>query len=560
MSFHESCLAKGALIVLISQAVIYGHLLSQSLSEKVREALRTRIETAEIPPKIAVEDELIHSSTVLPLFYERRIYQPAWSKENGPLPQVDSLIRALQDAHLEGLNAEDYHLEKIQFILDAIHQDQKIHKPLQVAALVDLDLLCTDAFLIYGAHLLSGRVNPVTIHSEWNARRKEADLAGVLEESLYKKEIKESLQSFVDILGYKRIRQALARYRKIAEEGGYVFVPQGPKMQMGDRGERIISLRKRLIASGDLPSGPIEDESSFDLALDRAVRRFQNRYGLDVDGVVGPASLKELNIPVEDRIQQIVVNMERWRWLPQTLGTRYILVNIANFELEVVEDGQIFISMRAVVGRPYRRTPVFSDKMSCLVFNPYWNVPKGIAAKDILPAVRKNIDYLKEKDIRVYQGWGAEAKEIDPQTIDWSKVTAANIPYRFRQDPGPSNALGRVKFMFPNPYDVYLHDTPARELFSKTERAFSSGCIRVEKAVELAEYVLQGDSKWSHSAIVAAMDRGVEQTIRLPALIDVHLLYWTAWVEEEGTIHFRRDIYERDKALYKALIEESPER
>ena len=558
MNFRHSIFKIIASSWLICHAIALDSLDAQTLSERVREGLRTRIEAAGIPPKIAVGDELIHASVALPLFYERRVFLPAWSDDKGPFSQVDSLVQAIQDAHLEGLRAEDYHVKSILSILDELHQSQKANKPFSPGALIDLDLLCTDAYLIYGSHLLFGRINPITIHAEWNAKRKETDLARVLEESLQKEQITSSLQSFVGHPGYKRMRQALAHYRKISAMGGYILVPPGPKMQKGDRGERVIALRKRLMASGDLSPGLNEDESFFDEHLDQAVRRFQKRYGLDMDGVVGKSTLSELNIPVEERIQQIIVNMERWRWLPQTLGKRYILVNIANFELEVTEEDQLVLLMRVVVGMPYRKTPVFSDKMSYLIFSPYWNVPPGIATKDILPAVRKDVNYLKEKNIRVYHGWGAEAKELDPHSIDWSNITAKSFPYRFRQNPGSSNALGLVKFMFPNPYDIYLHDTPTQELFVKTERAFSSGCIRIEKPVELADYVLRGDPKWTRAAIIEAMRGGIEQTVRLPELIDVHLLYWTAWADEDGTIHFRKDLYGRDKVLFEALAKEPP--
>lgn len=547
-------------MVLINHAVNLHSLFSQTLSAKIRESLRTRIETAGIPSNMIVKGALIHASVVLPLFYERRVYQPAWSGDTGPFSQVDSLVEAIQNTHLEGLEPEDYHLKNISSILGEIRQNQKMNMPLPSSILVDLDLLCTDAFLIYGSHLLSGRVNPITIHPEWNAKRREADMAKILEETIEKDQIIDSLQNFVWEPRYRRIRQALAQYRNIAAAGRYPLVPPGPKMQKGDRGERIAILHKRLVASGDLPSGFSEDEAYFDEALDQAVRRFQKRHGLDVDGVVGKATLNELNVPVEERIRQLVVNMERWRWLPQSLGRRYILVNIASFELDVVEDDEIVLSMHVVVGKPYRRTPVFSDKMSYLVFSPYWNVPPRIAINDILPEVNKDVSYLKERKIRVYQAWGAEAKEIDPQTIDWSTISAENVPYRFRQDPGPLNALGRVKFMFPNPFGVYLHDTPSRELFVRADRAFSSGCIRVEKPLDLAEYVLRSDSKWTRAAIIGAMEGGFEQTVSLPELVDVYLLYWTAWADEDGTIHFRKDLYGRDRVLYEALVEEPPGR
>jgi len=214
--------------------------------------------------------------------------------------------------------------------------------------------------------------------------------------------------------------------------------------------------------------------------------------------------------------------------------------------------------MRVVVGTEYRRTPVFSDGMTYLVLCPYWHVPPNIAIQDKLPLIHKDPTYLTKQRIRVFQGWGADAEEIDPATIDWSKVTLENFVFRLRQDPGPWNALGRVKFMFPNKFNVYLHDTPSQELFGKATRTFSSGCIRIEKPIELAEYVMQGNPNWTRKTILAALETNIEQTVPLPEPIPVHLLYWTAWVDEEGSIQFRDDIYGRDKLLDKALREKPP--
>ncbi|MBU1708066.1 L,D-transpeptidase family protein, partial [bacterium] len=314
-------------------------------------------------------------------------------------------------------------------------------------------------------------------------------------------------------------------------------------------------LRARLHMTGDLDDNADMENNLFDDSLEQAVHKFQRRNGLEDDGVVGPATLEALNVPVEERVHQIEVNLERWRWLPQELGRRHILINVANFELDVNEDNQPVMTMRVVVGRDYRRTPVFTDQMTYLVFSPYWNVPTNIAVQDIVPKIRENSDYLTNQNIKVFRGWGVEAKAIDPQTIDWSRITEQNFNYRLRQEPGPLNALGRVKFMFPNKFNVYLHDTPARELFAKTERAFSSGCIRIEKPIELAEYLLRSDPKWTREKIFAVIDKHIEQTVRLPEPLPVHLLYWTAWANEDGSVQFRKDIYSRDKKLYEALLE-----
>jgi murein L,D-transpeptidase YcbB/YkuD len=289
------------------------------------------------------------------------------------------------------------------------------------------------------------------------------------------------------------------------------------------------------------------------------VKHFQKRHGLDIDGIVGSKTLGALNVTAAERLRQIEVNMERWRWLPRDLGDRYIRVNIAGFELDVFEAGRQVMNMRAITGRDYRRTPVFSDMMTYLVINPYWNVPWNIAVKDKLPLIRENPDYLAQQKMILMSGWGADVVEIDPSTIDWSEVTPKDFVWRLRQDPGPLNALGRIKFMFPNKFNVYLHDTPSRELFEQAVRTFSSGCIRIEHPVDLAEYLLRGYPEWTRPAILAAIDKGDERTVRLLEPIPVYVLYCTAWVDETGEISFRNDVYGRDGVVADALLELPPE-
>ncbi len=534
---------------------------ARTASTEVKELLRRRIESSGIPARIIVGDEPVYASDRLPLFYERRGYQPAWTGDGKRMSQIEAMIHVLREAVREGFEPDDYHLEKIEALVSELNGRTRKEPRLTAAKSVDLDLLMTDAYLVYGSHLLAGRVNPETIDPEWHARRREADLAGVLEEALREERIEESLEALLPPQpGYARLRQALERYRELAVEGGWSRLPEGGKLQLGDRGEAVTSLRNRLVMTGDLGESAEENLDGFDEEVDGAVRRFQARHGLDIDGVVGPATRRALNVRVEERVSQIEINMERWRWLPQDLGWRFILINIANFELDVVEDEKNVMTMRIVVGRQYRRTPVFSDRMTYIVLCPFWNIPPGIVEKDVIPAVRKDPDYLSKQQIKVFQGWGAESKEIDPYSVHWSKVSLKDPPYRFRQDSGPNNSLGRIKFMFPNKFNVYLHDTPARELFAKTVRTFSSGCIRIEKPIELAEYVLSGDPKWSRKTILAEIEKWSEQTVLLPEAIPVHILYWTSWVEEDGTVHFREDVYGRDQLLISALEREPPER
>ncbi|MFX0203948.1 MAG: murein L,D-transpeptidase, partial [Candidatus Hodarchaeota archaeon] len=271
----------------------------------------------------------------------------------------------------------------------------------------------------------------------------------------------------------------------IAKKGGWPIMPAGPALKKGARGNRVAILRALLKISGDLDCFGESPADFFGDAVEQAVRKFQKRHGLEVDGIVGPITLSALNVPVEKRMQQIRLNMERWREFPYDFGRRYILINTANYELKVVEDGQTIIKRRAIVGRPDRPTPVFSGEMTYLVINPYWYVPSRIATEDILPKIKANSDYLIEQKIRVFEVVEDQIVEVDRKSIDWSIVTGGSFPYKLRQEPGSMNALGRVKFMFPNRFSVYIHDTPARGLFEKTQRHFSSGCIRIEDPVDL---------------------------------------------------------------------------
>jgi murein L,D-transpeptidase YcbB/YkuD len=292
-------------------------------------------------------------------------------------------------------------------------------------------------------------------------------------------------------------------------------------------------------------------EDQFDQALWQAVRRFQRRHGLAADGIVGPLTLAALNVSVTERIQQLELNMERWRWLPEDLGPRYILVNIPDFTMQVVSNGRAVINTKAIVGTPKRPTPLLSARLSYLVLNPRWYVPRSITIKDHLPKLRKDPYALVTKKFHVDDAMG---QEIDPGSVDWHSLSQSDFPYRLRQDPGPQNALGGVKFMFPNPHHVYLHDTPSRALFNRSHRTYSSGCVRIANAVELAEYLLKDHPRWTRDTIRAAIGDGKGQRmVYLPEEIPVYFFYWTAWVTGDGLVHFRNDIYNLDKPLAPIL-------
>ena len=520
----------------------------------VAERIRTRIEAAGVVAEFRAGGEPIYESVVLPDFYERRLYRPAWSDERGPTALADDLVSALRRADLEGLRPEDYHVAGIAAVLAAVRTGAGNDPTRDPDRLAELDLLLTDAFLVYGAHLLAGRVNPETLRPEWLVNRRSADIADVLEVALTSRNVSGALETLVPPQsGYRRLREALARYREVAARGGWPAIPDRWTLRRGDRGPAVTALRERLRLEDGLVPAEHPDGELFDEALEQALKTFQRRHGLVADGTVGAATRAELNVRLEHRVEQLELNLERWRWLPEDLGRRRIVVNIPAFELEVVEDEAVVLALRVVVGRLYHRTPVFSDTMRYIVLNPYWHVPRRIAAEDLLPEVRQDPSYLARHRLRVFPSSTADAREVDPATVDWSAITPAAFPYQLRQDPGPLNALGRVKFMFLNKFNVYLHDTPARPLFEQTQRDFSHGCVRIQHPIELAVYLLRHDPRWNRDALMDALDDAVDRTVPLPEPMPIHLLYWTAWADRDGTIQFRRDIHGRDAPLWKAL-------
>lgn len=477
--------------------------------------LRARFPASGAAPQLRIDDEAFRGSADLACFYERRGYAPAWSR--GP---ADELLAALARAADEGLRPEAYHPARLrQFAVQAASPEER----------VELDLLLTDAFLRYAHDVQSGRVDPKSLYRDCAAVPAASDLPTLLESGLSAGNLRQVLADLPPPHeGYRRLREALARYREVA---GWVTVPEGPAIRPGDLaegGERVEALRQRLAQAAEADAAPLAEP------LERAVLDFQERHGLDADGVVGPQTLQALNEPVSEHLHQLELNLERWRWLPRDLGKRYVLVNIAGFWLHAVEDGRTALESKVIVGKPYTRTPMFSGSMIRVVFNPYWYVPNSIATKEIAPKLRRDPGYLARNHYEPIPGRSGLA---------------------LRQRPGADNALGRIKFLFPNRFNVYLHDTPSRSLFDRTQRTFSHGCIRVEKPLELGDWVLQG-TEWTPEALRAAIDTGRNREIALAQPILVHVAYWTAWVDGAGVLQMRRDVYERDEPLENALGED----
>lgn len=361
---------------------------------------------------------------------------------------------------------------------------------------------------------------------------------------------------------YRDLEQAVQKLRlQLAEQGEWPMIPpQKTKLAMGDQSLAITALRARLQSGGYLKEPSDQPDDYFDSTLAQAVQAFQQQHGLEPDGVVGKQTLAALNVSLAQRIEQIELNMQRWRTLPHDLGARHIRVNIAGFELTLLDHNKVILQSRVVVGMRYRQTPNFSSDIHHLIFHPTWDVPHKLAVEDKLPMIQEDPDFFVKNKFQLYERVDGRLQRINPNSIDWSEVSSHGFPFHLRQLPGERNALGQVKFIFPNEFNVYLHDTPSRSLFSRSSRTYSSGCIRVERALELAYEILQHDKGWSHEQIDEIIDMQKQRTVPLQEPIPVHILYLTAWVDAQGVIQFREDIYGRDRALAKTLTKQPLEK
>jgi len=517
---------------------------AQSSGDMVAEEIRERIEGGGITGGLSEGTCQVSSLRVLPEIYKRRGYRPIWVKAQS----VEQLLEAIQEIYHDGLDPKDYHLEEIRSLL--AQTDTTASSDPSLAA--SRDLLLTDAFILLANHSACGKEDPLTHHPQWNLDRKidGSDPVMFIEKAIEAPSLMQAIDAWKTRHPYYgRLKAALADYRAIRARGGWARVPTGPALRKGRIDPRIAALRGRLAITDHLSKTP-GDPMTFDGRLEQALKNFQRRHGLKPDGVLGKATLQALNVPVEDRIDQIRVNLERTRWVLRDPDSTYVLVDIAGFHVFFLKDNQVVWSSRAQVGKPYRDTPVFRSIINFVEFNPVWTVPKGIFEKDILPAVRKDPRYLGKKGITIMDRSG---RAVNPKTIDWSLYPGRPFPYKLRQNPGPNNALGRIKIVFPNEYLVYLHDTPSKELFEKEDRAFSSGCIRVEKPFELAELLLDDPSIWSLPNIMAAVDSKKTKKVFLPRPVPIMLQYWTVEVDETGVISFKKDPYNQDVSVLKGL-------
>ncbi|GEO23368.1 peptidoglycan-binding protein [Cyclobacterium qasimii] len=525
-----------------------------SQNQLVTNEIRTILEGDSTYLNILFNESPLYSSTELPVFYSDRAFEPGWSENQTFTCNALELRLLIQNAAFEGLIPEDYHLVAINPYFEKYFSGT----PLTAHELAKVDFLLSDAFIVYASHIYGGKVHPEHINGSWEIMQKgnEQKVVEKLHLAVSQGNVRTQLFSLQPKFAiYTRMRQSMIKYiglQKNQSAKNWKTITIKEPIELAQASPEVKIIRERLLFWGDLKASPIQSENVevYDSLLLNGVKVFQERNGLKADGVLGKATIDALNKSPLEVIKQIGVNMERLRWLPDTTVQEMILVNIANYAMDFISKTDTLLHTNAIVGKSYRKTPVFNAAMSYLVFSPTWTVPPTILKNDVLPSIKKNQNYLASKNMRILDYSG---KEINPSEINWNTVTSKNFKYMIREDPGAHNSLGKVKFMFPNKHNVYIHDTPARTLFSKEERALSSGCIRIQQPFELAKLLLADQPLWTDELIKKAMEANKEKSVTLTRKIPVIILYLTFWTDSKNTDQVRKDIYSRDDELFDLL-------
>lgn len=520
--------------------------------EQLRAALVTYDHKVAVPFDSLFLDSLLRTDTallgpyvaLLQAFYSNRGFRLAWYGASGLREHAGYLMQYLEKADLEGIRDTFPAWQDLK-----LRMDQQVVQDTSAGPDRRMDVLLTTAFFWYAGKAWSGLPEEKTKALGWFLPRYHLNKSEWLSEALQQAPAGELLSKAV-FRQYYLLRDKLEQYARISKAGGWprVLLP-GRALRAGDRDSLVPLLAKSLYLHGDLAAADTSWLVSDTLVA--AIRRFQLRHGMHPDGSAGPAFFRALNVPVEERISQMLLNMERSRWMPSEYPGRYLIVNIPDFSLYGYEAGKQIWTMRVVVGKLLHETATFSGKLRYVVFHPYWVIPSGILYQEIIPGVMADRGYLRKHQMEVVDRGG---HPVSADQIDWSRYVRGGFPYTIRQKPGSRNSLGRVKFLFPNSYSIYLHDTPSRSLFGEEKRAFSHGCVRVNEPEKLANYLLSSEG-WSAEEVRKALLPGKERWVTLQEAVPVYIVYFTAWVENDGQLHFRPDVYDRDKHLQDELLE-----
>ncbi|NLB92949.1 MAG: L,D-transpeptidase family protein [Bacteroidales bacterium] len=570
---------------IIFTALIWS-LASISGADELSESISQFINNKPADLSYVMDQENLYSVKAIQNFYRNRNYAPAWINSKAPVwinsnipPWINAsspvrmnsdspawiksdipvwinsnvlgkngyvLLDYIRQIARHGLNPSDYHL----FLLEKYVDKTKLFMAMDTEDMMKLDVLLTDAYLLLGLHLYYGKVDSEKEGENWTIQRKkpELQLNRKLEEALTAGDITNGLNLLAPrYRSYWMMKEDLAFFLELENEPWPAIISD-TTINPAQSNQLLPKIRRRLIKLRYSLSDSIS--VTYDTELEKQLKNFQKDWGLNADGVIGKGTLLALNTRPEMLINRLKVNMERFRWLPLHEPRKYLMVNIASFDLVLIEGVDTLISMRAIVGKDYRETPVFNALMTYIVFGPSWTVPPTILKNDVIPELLKGPEYLKKKNMKLLRYDGSE---IAYSEIDWTKISRNNFPYMVRQNPGAENALGKVKFMFPNSYNVYIHDTPSRGYFARDDRAMSSGCIRIEKPFELAELLLADSPEWPPEKIHTAMQQNRGQTASLKTPVEVLLLYLTSWTDGNGRVQFRKDIYMWDELIVKAL-------
>jgi len=529
-------------ITMLLAIAIFLTFTTYAQKSEVKQLIKERVEAGIQNKSVAAAGIILFSQNELPKFYKNRNFSPAWENDNN----VIDLLVSLKSSYYEGLTPNDYHLERIKSLQlkgkEAINSEEA----------ADLDMLLTDALLMYASHLILGKVEQSKIRPGWDmpTNRVPLNVDSLLTKSLKKGRIKEDLESLKpQNFMYYHLKTGLEQYREIAKNGGWPEIQGGMVLKKGSSEDRVLTLRKYLSITGDLSSYDATN-NNFDEELENAVKQFQFRHNMKQDGVVGKETIEHMNVPVEQRIDMIRINLERARWVMHHLESDFLVVNIAGFNIRRVTNDEIVFYSRVIVGKHHHESPIFKAKMIYFEINPTWTLPYSIATKETLPRLQKDPSYLKNKNMEIMTRSG---EILDPSTIDFSKYSRHNFPFTIRQKAGPHNALGQVKFIFPNQYSVYVHDTPARSLFDREDRAFSHGCIRLDQKWELLLNLTDEPDVWNMDQINSILKTGKTTRVNLKTPIDIVVLYWTAGADKADKLYFNKDVYDRDPEVLQAL-------
>ncbi len=496
--------------------------------------------------------------------YARVLFVPVWMHESSPSSAAKELFTYIQNDGTLNQNGELY---KDALFLENEVQNvyanngtfvQKVNLEFKISQLykayTDYAYLGSINWGAFQARISNLMVNGVS--TEWVLHRPEADALAMVENAALGKSLKQQLRAAVpEAYHYKLLQEKLKIYMAIRNNGGWESVFLHKQLDPGQQVQGVMSLRDRLLVTEDyIPCVDSNEDLLYDSCLQEAVKRFQARNGLAKDGVVGSGTLAVLNKNVDERITTIRLNLDRLKWLNERQSKRHVIINIPDFHLYFEEDGALIQTMRVITGTPKHPTPIFSDKVEYIVLNPYWNIPKSIIQKEMIPKLLRNPNAMAKQRIEIYNGWAKDAEKVNPASVDWSKYQySKHMPYRFAQTPGTHNALGKVKFLFPNRFSVYMHDTPTKHLFKKNKRAFSHGCIRLQQPRELLRTFSTFNSHIDFEQAQTTLEGKKKKYFNLKEKVPIDVIYLTAWVDYDGKLQFRNDIYGYDEMQLKSF-------